>query len=273
MDRQHTDNYYFSRDELFAYEEKGYLVREKIFSRREIDELLISIDGAIESLRDAVSSGVTYFLDGKRFVDIGTTTLQFEHSYESEDIRVVEPVSGLSADLDNLMESPRIVDPIKSILGTEIISIWTNKMNLKVEKSGSGFDWHQDSPYWIHDHPDAGSLPNVFLSFDDTNKQNGCLRVIESSHTSGCLPGRDDGTQLGGFFTNWEAIKSGAEISIEIPLGSLVFFDPHLIHGSEPNTSSYPRRALIMTYQAGNYPMLKTGEIRQISGLGVCDAK
>ena len=269
MDRRHTDNYYFSEAELSTYKEKGYLIRKKVFSSEEIKELRISLNSALCTIRGLVPSGDRYFLDGKQFVDIGTTTVQFEHFKGSEDIRVVEPVSGLSVSLDALMESPRIVDPVKSILETEIISIWTNKINLKVEKRGSGFDWHQDSPYWIHDHHDVGSLPNVYLAFDDTNKKNGCLRVIESSHTKGCLPGREDGTQLGGFFTKWEEINSDAEVCIEMPLGSLVFFDPHLIHGSEPNTSSRPRRALIMTYQAGNYPMLKTGKIKEIRSLGV----
>ena len=273
MNRQQTGKYFFSQEELYAYKEKGYLIKENVFSPKEIDTLLSSLEDAISSIKDRVPTGETYFLDGKRFVDIGNTTVQFEHSDESEDIRVIEPVSNLSSDLDDLMESPKIIDPIKSILGTEIISIWTNKINLKVENGGSGFDWHQDSPYWIHDHPAVGSLPNVYLAFDDTYKENGCLRVIESSHKLGCLPGRDDGTQLGGFFTNWEAIYTDAEVFIEMPLGSLVFFDPHLIHGSEPNTSSHPRRALIMTYQPGKGPMLKTGEVKEITALRVGDSK
>ena len=273
MSRQQTGKYFFSQEELYAYKEKGYLIKENVFSPKEIDTLLSSLEDAISSIKDRVPTGETYFLDGKRFVDIGNTTVQFEHSDESEDIRVIEPVSNLSSDLDDLMESPKIIDPIKSILGTEIISIWTNKINLKVENGGSGFDWHQDSPYWIHDHPAVGSLPNVYLAFDDTYKENGCLRVIESSHKLGCLPGRDDGTQLGGFFTNWEAIYTDAEVFIEMPLGSLVFFDPHLIHGSEPNTSSHPRRALIMTYQPGKGPMLKTGEVKEITASRVGDSK
>ena len=87
------------------------------------------------------------------------------------------------------------------------------------------------------------------------------------------MPGREDGTQLGGFFTKWEEIETNAEVYIEMQMGSLVFFDPNLIHGSEPNRSSRPRRALIMTYQAGNYPMLKTGKVKEIRSLGVSDPK
>ena len=118
MGRQQTDNYYFSQAELSAYKEKGYLIREKVFKSEEIQELLFSLDSVLDSIRGLVPSGEKYFLDGKRFVDIGSTTVQFEHFKGSEDIRVVEPVTGLSDNLDTLMESPRIVDPIKSILET-----------------------------------------------------------------------------------------------------------------------------------------------------------
>ena len=273
MSRQQTENYFFSQDELLSYKKRGYLIREGVFSSQEIDQLLISVERAIESIKKLVPAGETYFLDGNRFVDIGNITVQYEHFEGSQDIRVIEPVSGLSSDLDSLMESPKVINPIKNILGTEKISIWTNKLNLKMKKRGSGFDWHQDSPYWVHDHEDVGSLPNVYLALDDTNKGNGCLRVIESSHKSGCLLGRDNQTQLGGFFTNSEEINTDAEVFIEIPLGSLVFFDPHLIHGSEPNTSSHPRRALIMTYQPGKGRMLKTGEVREITASRVGDSK
>jgi ectoine hydroxylase-related dioxygenase (phytanoyl-CoA dioxygenase family) len=51
---------------------------------------------------------------------------------------------------------------------------------------------------------------------------------------------------------------------LEVPAGSLVFFNPHIVHGSEPNESDKPRRAFIMTYQPGNNPMLKSGLIDNI---------
>ena len=52
------------------------------------------------------------------------------------------------------------------------------------------------------------------------------------------------------------------QVAMEAPAGSLVFFDPHSIHGSEPNRSAKPRRAMVLTYQPANFPMLKTGEVR-----------
>jgi ectoine hydroxylase-related dioxygenase (phytanoyl-CoA dioxygenase family) len=52
---------------------------------------------------------------------------------------------------------------------------------------------------------------------------------------------------------------------IEVPAGSLIFFDPHLVHGSQPNRSPLPRRAIVLTYQPAGFPMLKSGGYRHVS--------
>ena len=48
----------------------------------------------------------------------------------------------------------------------------------------------------------------------------------------------------------------------EAPAGSLVFFSPHTVHGSEPNRSDLERRALVITYQPAGNPMFKVPRIR-----------
>ena len=47
-----------------------------------------------------------------------------------------------------------------------------------------------------------------------------------------------------------------------MPAGSLLFFSPHTVHGSEPNESDQPRRALLFTYQPGGERMFKRDGIR-----------
>ena len=50
------------------------------------------------------------------------------------------------------------------------------------------------------------------------------------------------------------------EVLFEVCKGSLIFFDPHLIHGSGQNNSSHARRAMILTFQPAGFPSLKSGE-------------
>jgi len=250
--------------EARRYERDGFLVRKAAFESGEIAELRQAAESAANLAQELSEEGRTYILDGKRFVDSGYVTIQFEHAASSETIRVIEPVHQLDARLEALIDDPRIVEPMRYLVGNENIALWTDKLNLKRPYEGSGFGWHQDSPYWLHDSAHVDLLPNVLLAFDDATEANGCLRVIRGSHTSGCLPGRSDGTQLGGFYTDPEHFDESQQVSLEVTAGSLVFFSPHLVHGSMPNNSYQPRRAIILTYQPSGYPMLKSGEMRNV---------
>ena len=103
------------------------------------------------------------------------------------------------------------------------------------------------------------------VTFDDASEANGCFRVIRGSHQEGCLPGMADGSQLGGFYTDPGAFDEADQVLMEAPAGSAIFFDPHTIHGSLPNRSEAPRRAIVITYQPAGFPALKSGSIRNVS--------
>ncbi|MCR9279186.1 MAG: phytanoyl-CoA dioxygenase family protein [Pseudomonadaceae bacterium] len=254
----------FSAEQLDAYRRDGYLVRENLLSATEVETLRgasLQVDASATAL---AQHGKTYFLDGNRFVDVGIRTLQFEHSEGSQALRVVEPVHDLASAFEALVDDPRLVGPMQQIIGAAPLSLWTSKLNFKPAGIGSGFGWHQDSPYWIHDSEDVDRLPNVLVAFDEARVDNGALQVVRGSHTQGCLPGRADGSQLEGFYTHDDYIDPEACVTLCMPAGSAVFFDPHLIHGSGPNHSEDERRAIILTYQPGGGVLLKSKEARLV---------
>lgn len=252
--------------ELDRYVEDGFLIRESVFTEAELVDLRAAADGAARRARALAETGRAYWLDGHRFVDAGHVTVQFEHRAGSDSVRVIEPAHGLDPRLDALVDDVRIAAPMQGLVGLRHVALWTDKLNLKRPREGSGFGWHQDSPYWIHDSGHVDRLPNVLVAFDDATEANGCLRVIRGSHTRGCLPGRADGTQLGGFFTDPACFDVGQQVAMAVPAGSCVFFSPHAVHGSEPNRSDAPRRAMVLTYQPGDHPTLKSRELRNIAG-------
>ncbi|MFT5211985.1 MAG: phytanoyl-CoA hydroxylase [Flavobacterium sp.] len=252
-----------SQSELETYRKHGFLVRSSVFTNQEIIALAKATDEATQQAHALKNKGHIYILDGKRFIDYKSITVQYEPGEMDHNIKVIEPVHSLAPLLAELIKDYRIVHPIYSILDTENISLWTDKLNLK-EAKGSGFGWHQDSPYWVHDCDHVDSLPNVFVTFDDATKANGCLRIIRGSHKNGCLPGKNDGTQLGGFYTSEDVFDEADAVDLEAPAGSLVFFDPHSIHGSNTNTSMNKRRAMVITYQPSDQPSLKSKVIYPI---------
>jgi ectoine hydroxylase len=254
-----SKDFRFTQEERHQYQHEGFVVRQGVFSDSEVDGFHEGIEEAVETALQLSRQGKEYALDGKRFVDLAEYTFQFEPNSDTDQLRVVEPVHSLSDKLAALLSEQRLLQPMQSILGCSSLSLWTDKLNCK-GPGGSGFGWHQDSPYWIHDSDHVDLLPNVMVSFDSFDIENGCFRVIAGSHRKGCLPGRNDGSQMGGFYTDPSLIQLADEVLFEVCKGSLIFFDPHLIHGSGQNKTTYSRRAMILTFQPGGFPSLKSGE-------------
>lgn len=259
--------YALSARELNQYQQDGYLVRQGAFSAAELAALHLALDRACDAALQQAPTGREYFLDGKRFVDVGRCTLQFEAATASvmqENFRVIEPINEFDNALDQLADDRRLAAPMRSILNTTRLSLWTAKLNLK-GPGGAGFGWHQDSPYWIHDCDHVDLLPNVMLTLDDQSTHNGCFEIIKGSHLDGMLPGTDNGTDLGGFYTDPTTFDVGNRVQFEVPAGSLIFFNPHCVHGSGANNSCASRRALIYTYQPGHQNTLKTRTLRALT--------
>ena len=161
-------------------------------------------------------------------------------------------------------DEPRFLEAAARHLGSTFMVQLLQQAHFKLPGDGVAFGWHQDAPYWIHDSDHVDKLPNVMVMFDDATCSNGCFRVIDGSHKAGCLPGCDDGRQLAGFYTHPDAFDEDAQVLIECPAGSVVFFDPHIVHGSGVNASVLPRRAMIITYQPSGFATLKSGTIRNV---------
>ncbi len=264
-DRIPQEPHSLSENELTAYRRDGFLVRESVFTAGEVSRFQAAAETAAEKAHAASAGGKNYRLDDRRFVDVGPMTVQYEYTPGSTGIKVIEPVHDLHPVFDALIDDIRLVAPMRQLVGSEALALWTDKLNLKRPREGSAFGWHQDAPYWVHDCGHVDRLPNVMITFDPAAETNGCFRVIRGSHLAGCLPGTSNGTQLGGFYTDPDCFDEADQVAMEVPAGSVIFFDPHTVHGSLPNTSNDARRAIVITYQPGGYPALKSGEVRNVS--------
>lgn len=260
--------------ELAQYRTDGFVLKHNVFNAQQLRALRVAADRAVATAQQAAArpDASTYFLDGNRFVDVGRVTIQFEHQPGSSLVRVMEPVRLLEAEFEQLIDDPRLVQPMQQIIGADDLALWTDKLNIKAAHEGSGFGWHQDSPYWIHASNDVDNLPNVMVYFDVADRSNGCLNVIAKSHLAGCLPGSDDQRQLAGFYTHADSVDTSRAVALEAAAGAAIFFNPHLIHGSQPNASSRPRRAIILTYQSAGRPALKTQVERPVRSLSAPSA-
>jgi ectoine hydroxylase-related dioxygenase (phytanoyl-CoA dioxygenase family) len=152
---------------------------------------------------------------------------------------------------------------MRELVGAPELALFTDKLNLKRPREGSGFRWHQDSPYWAHFCRHLDRLPNALVALDDASEENGCLRVIAGSHTRGCLPGCAGEGVLGPLFTDPSCFDLSRQVPAVMPAGSVLFFSPHSVHGSEPNRSDAPRRAIVLTYQPAGHRMFRVDAERR----------
>jgi hypothetical protein len=245
-----------------AYEEDGFFIRPSVFSPDELELMRAASEAVVERAAAAGAKGHEYRIDGNRYVEGEAETIQYEHGEEARTIRVIEPFHHLHPIFDEMIDDPRIVEPMCDLIGSDGVALWTDKINLKRPREGSAFSWHQDSPYWTHACDDVDRLPNVMVTLDDADEGNGCFRVVRGSHTRGCLPGIQDDTTLGVLFTDPEHFDESLQVPAVAPAGSLVFFSPHTVHGSQPNRSDRPRRAMVLTYQPADRPMFKLDATR-----------
>ena len=111
--------------------------------------------------------------------------------------------------------------------------------------------WHQDGITWDEPLSYTDTPAQVFLMYYliDTNRENGCLRVIPGSHRSrhrlhGLPEAHDETIQAAG--DDHPALQDDPdELDVPVRAGDLVIGDARLLHSAHPNRSS--RRRTVIT--------------------------
>ncbi len=109
-----------------------------------------------------------------------------------------------------------------------------------------GQAWHQDE---IYIPTRDRSLCGAWIAIDDASIDNGCLWVLPGSHRSGKLfDQRPSDNNEYDFAPESYGFADDNEIPVEVPSGSVVFFNGYLLHRSRKNRSQKFRRALVSHY-------------------------
>ncbi|WP_309713023.1 phytanoyl-CoA dioxygenase family protein [Armatimonas sp.] len=110
-----------------------------------------------------------------------------------------------------------------------------------------GQAWHQDE---IYIPTRDRSLIGAWIALDDATIENGCLWVIPGSHKLGYLyPQRDhNDIEEHDFGKQSYGFDESLAVPVEVPVGSVVFFNGYLLHKSHKNRSEIYRRVLVSHY-------------------------
>jgi hypothetical protein len=221
-----------SPSEKAAYDDNGFHVAKGLFSPDEVNTLR-------DHFMQMHAEGGGGFAEGG--VDLSDPNPLRRYP------RLMQMHRGDQRSMDYMLDT-RLQQILTDLLDLEPFAVQT--MMYFKPAGAKGQALHQDNRY-LRVQP--GTCMAAWLALDDTDEENGCLRVVRGSHKLDmlCLKYAD----LGQSFT-WDTVDvpEGLEVvSLEMKAGDVLFFNGSVIHGSGPNVSKDRfRRILVGHYITGD---------------------
>ncbi|MGE0312261.1 MAG: phytanoyl-CoA dioxygenase family protein [Lautropia sp.] len=167
-------------------------------------------------------------------------------------------------------DNAEILDMVAQLIGPDI-ALWNTSFFAKPAGNGKRTPWHQDGEYWPI-NPLATCT--AWLALDDSTPENGCLRVIRGSHKARALKAHNTVTSDDVTLSQELDASTYDErdaVDIVLKAGQLSLHDVYLLHGSEPNTSSKPRRGMTMRFMPTTSLFDRDLAKRKAQKLGILD--
>ena len=224
-------------EEKSSWEENGYFVRYHVFTKEENDFL--------SRVADEIALGKIPFPDHRIFQN----ALVRDGKVEASGIHAMHSIHQMNLYSPEFLErtrDPRLTDPVVDILGPDILGL--NSLYIwKPPKIGLGFPWHQDR-WYTRPQFKTKTTVGTWTAIDPATVENGCLYIIPGSHKIGILEHIElEGSQQQEFR---QAVGARDEdgVTVELPPGSVIFFDNRILHKSTDNNTEGFRRSNIAHY-------------------------
>lgn len=148
--------------------------------------------------------------------------------------------------LDFLMNDV-VLDLVETVIGPNI-GLWSSHFICKDPYTGRATPWHEDSTYWEGRLDRFDKIVTVWLAIDRSWEENGCMRVIPGTHDNGFSDYEDVDGKINTFSTQIKGVDESKAVYFELEPGECSLHDSRIIHGAQPNTSSYRRCGYTMRY-------------------------
>ena len=211
-----------SREEVEEFWDRGYLVFDNVFTKREVFDLRSASD--LDSIRKS----------------------QQEKGFEKKAVHLLELTAKHHVFLD-LAKNERILSRVRPLIGDDI-QLQHSKIATKPPSKGVGaFKMHQDFAFFPHTNTD---LVAVMVMLDDATPENGCMQMIPGSHKWGLLDHHEDGKFSGGCVEKDRWVDPTKFEYTTPKAGGISIHHCLCLHGSPDNRSGEPRRGLVFQYRA-----------------------
>lgn len=149
---------------------------------------------------------------------------------------------------DRLAYHPKILDAVEDLIGPNI-RILSSTVFPKKPGDGTFVDWHQDGTYFALE-PDDQQVA-AWLGLSDAPIEAGCMEMAVGSHRLGQLNHKEVAAEKHmlslGQTVNADFSRSRTEYT-PVKAGQISLHHTHTIHRSGPNTSTWRRVGVTLTY-------------------------
>jgi hypothetical protein len=144
-----------------------------------------------------------------------------------------------------LVSDERLVDLAAVFVGPDV-ALYASHYISKPPLSGQPVLWHQDGAYWPLK---PMRVVTLWLAVDESNPENGCLRVIPGSHRQD-LAGLRANTEVDNVLGSESDVEVDESQAVDLILspGDVEVHHPNIMHGSAANTSPNRRCGLTIRY-------------------------
>lgn len=246
-----------SGPEILEFYERGYLLPGPVFGPDEVAELRELVDAV--TAREQPEGRLYDLLDPDLWPDEpesapAGTGPDGDGASPRRHVEFLFNLWRVEPRIREFVFDSRLARWAAQLIGAPAVRILEDNALWKAPRSGGELKWHQDWPYWPLAQPNAVT---AWIALDDTDAANGAMSVAVGSHLTGeRLPvafgtgtpyHRDRRPATVGL------IEDPAELGLEIAVlalraGEASFHSSLVWHGSGPNISDRPRRAVVIRY-------------------------
>ncbi|MET9020728.1 phytanoyl-CoA dioxygenase family protein [Actinopolymorpha sp. NPDC004070] len=144
-----------------------------------------------------------------------------------------------------LIGDDRLVDIAQMFIGPDV-ALFASHYICKPPFAGQPVLWHQDGAFWPLE---PMKVVTLWLAVDPSTPENGCVRLVPGSHKWD-VAGMRDNTDVESVLGKEIAVDVDEDQAVDMVLqpGDVEVHHPHIVHGSNANTSPRRRCGLTIRY-------------------------
>jgi len=148
--------------------------------------------------------------------------------------------------LDTLVRDARILDPIQSLLGPDLLC-WSSQFFAKPAGDAAYVSWHQDATYW---GLSSNDVVTAWVALTPSTRESGCMQVVPATHHTQ-VP-HEDRFDAANMLTRGQEIAVRVDpaqvVDVVLQPGQMSLHHVLLFHGSQANRSAGPRVGFAIRY-------------------------